>query len=735
MLRASNNSASAHRPLALLISILLAGFFPSRAAQAATPKQVEDALDKAIAFLHREQKNGNWEPAPPLANPHPGRATAFALLALSLSDMLNADPASKMAVDYLEHCDTSDLDTIALRCEVGKHLVVDVPRRLVRAEQRKTLATDAAILLKAVQADSGFSRYAAIAKSACDDADVLVLDADCKAIDESFRTRQAADGSWSSGTVDKLTMTTAAIAALLATNNRFHANDGCECHGNLLDANIDSGAAWIGRHFDEVYQNDSFANLRSIERIGDATGRKYFGSHDWFSEGAEYLVKNQRADGGWGSVSNTSNAILFLNHGRTSVILNKLRYDLHPANGNPTPAHWNQRPRDVPNVARWIARQVCYADFNWQIVSPDQPLEDLLDAPILYIAGDEKAEFPQASVAKVRQYVEAGGLIVANADAGSAPFAASMRTLASQCFPAYAMRELPDDSVVYRNQMFIPEKWQKRAKVESLSNGARELFLLIPEADFARDWQSQTPAVHVEAREMMADVLRYATGHLRLNKRGETFRVYTDPALHAKKTIPIARLQFNGNWDPEPGGWRRLNAIMHNALAADLDVQTVKLGGGKLTNAYKVAHLTGTSTVVLPEVAREEIRKYIAGGGTLIVDACGGDADFAKSMESELAAIFTNSALSADALPLTSECFAGEPKLERVNYRMWARRTLHMLHTPRIRGIEINGRVAVFFSAEDLSTGLVGVPVDGIYGYDVPSAAAVMQKLILHVSR
>ena len=36
---------------------------------------------------------------------------------------------------------------------------------------------------------------------------------------------------------------------------------------------------------------------------------------------------------------------------------------------------------------------------------------------------------------------------------------------------------------------------------------------------------------------------------------------------------------------------------------------------------------------------------------------------------------------------------------------------------PRVRGINVKGRVAVFYSREDLSAGMVGQPVDGITGY------------------
>jgi hypothetical protein len=39
--------------------------------------------------------------------------------------------------------------------------------------------------------------------------------------------------------------------------------------------------------------------LYSAERVGMLLGLKYLGSHDWYREGAEWLLKEQRADGGW----------------------------------------------------------------------------------------------------------------------------------------------------------------------------------------------------------------------------------------------------------------------------------------------------------------------------------------------------------------------------------------------------------------------------------------------------
>ena len=45
-------------------------------------------------------------------------------------------------------------------------------------------------------------------------------------------------------------------------------------------------------------------------------------------------------------------------------------------------------------------------ELNWQVVSLKVPVEELHDAPILYIAGDQALDFSESDTAKLRQFVE-----------------------------------------------------------------------------------------------------------------------------------------------------------------------------------------------------------------------------------------------------------------------------------------------------------------------------------------
>ena len=76
--------------------------------------------------------------------------------------------------------------------------------------------------------------------------------------------------------------------------------------------------------------------------------------------------------------------------------------------------------------------------------------------------------------------------------------------------------------------------------------------------------------------------------------------------------------------------------------------------------------------------------------------------------------------------------FPSQPKITEVEYRLYARKVLTgELKSPRLRGADVGGRSAVFFSAEDMSTALVGHAVDGVPGYTPRSATEIVQHLLL----
>jgi len=71
-------------------------------------------------------------------------------------------------------------------------------------------------------------------------------------------------------------------------------------------------------------------------------------------------------------------------------------------------------------------------------------------------------------------------MILGHADCSEQAFVTSFQKLGAKLFPMYEFRELPQDHAIYQRQMFSATKWSPRPHITGLSNGVRELMVLLP---------------------------------------------------------------------------------------------------------------------------------------------------------------------------------------------------------------------------------------------------------------
>jgi hypothetical protein len=538
-------------------------------------------------------------------------------------------------------------------------------------------------------------------------------------------------------------MTAPGVATLFITQDALHSHQAADCRGNVQNPAIDKGVAWLAQNFDKIatdtrYPRDfPYLTLYAIERVGVAGGLKYFGTHDWFEKGANWLVKVQKADGSYnsseahtGPVVDTAFAALFLTRGRAPVAIGKVDYTADPKKVVP----WNQRPRDVANVVRWIGKAL-ERDLNWQVVNLDVEAADLIDdTNILYLAGNQPLNLTEAQAGRLKAFVEMGGLVVGHADCSNANFATSFRKLGEKLFPASEFRNLPADHVIYNGQ-FRGAAWKVKPQVQGLSNGARELMLLIQGGDPARLWQVRSILGREEAWQLMANIFLYVNDQKDLRYKGDSYWVEPVAGKAPSRKVAVARLKYPGNWDPEPAGWRRLSAILGNTQGLAANVETVELGTKKLSaGGYKVAHLTGTTRFTLTDAAVAELGEYVSGGGLLVIDAAGGNSEFAESADALVKKVAPGAV--ANSLPAGHALYQGADGKEMpIEYRRFARKSLlGNARAGRLTGVEVNGRLAIIVSREDLSVGLVGQSVDGVIGYAPETATALMANVVESVA-
>jgi hypothetical protein len=746
------------------ISVLVLASQLLAATKPATPEAIDQAIKKGVGYLYSKQTKGNWEFAAkrdPTTKPYDyntggqwGGKTALVCYALLASDQSPQEERLAPVIAWLRHADFVGTYAIALRAQVWNNLP-QTPENKASLERDSKLLLD---LCKTTGDAKGFytylntsdtktnydhsaSQYGVLGCWACADNLENFPPGYWNVIDHAWRGDQHDDGSWSyrkdpsTEYPSNLPMTCAGVATLFITQDFLSRAKPPESNGNPQDANINKGMEWIRQHFNDAFVVDRYKSrdpgytLYGIERIGLASGFKYFDTTNWYQAGADYLLSKQRSTGefstgGYDNTINTCFALLFLSRGRAPVTMSKLDYEL-----NNKEANWNQRPRDLANLTRYISKTT-ERDLQWQIVNLKAPVEELHDAPILYIAGNQELAFNDEQKTKLREFVEQGGLILGQADSGGMRFEKTFRALGSELFPQYEFRMLSKDHPIFTQEQFPYAKFKRKPELLGLSNGARELLILLPN-DPARAWQPMDVRGRADDFQLGTDIFLYSVDKKNLRKKGETYLVTPDPKAKATGTLSLARIQYDGNWDPEPGGWKRMAAIMLNAHHVDLKIEPVKLGAGKL-KGHKVAHLTGTTQFKLDDDSRKELKQFVTDGGTLLIDACGGNSEFAESVDSEMAAIFGDDAkaLSEPAAQDSSLYKDGSKPIE-VEWRTFAKAQLGSLKGGRLRTMKIKDRIAVIYSAEDLSVGMVGQPVDGISGYEPKTATALVENALM----
>jgi len=542
-------------------------------------------------------------------------------------------------------------------------------------------------------------------------------------LDAFWRRMQKADGSfvyWSAGAPDgdgSPAMGVAGIASL------FICQEFVDTELRLTpkpDKPIDAGLAWLNKQF--TGDGDSYY-LYGVERVGLASGLKFFGTKNWYKEGAERIIKGQGQDGSFGGGSygptvNTSYALLFLARGRNPVVFNKLEYK----------GPWNARARDDAYVTRWISKRY-EKPVNWQSVNLQVSTDEWLDAPILLITGSVDPKFTKEDVAKLRQFVNAGGMIFSTADGNSQAFTTAMRKYAGEVVnKKYEMRQLTRGHDLFSRELGVD--LPNPPALIGLSNGVRELWIHSTQ-DVGADWQMRK--FSTKSFELGAALYFYASGNGSLRSKLQPLAVA--PGTDATtQNITVARIDYAGNADPEPEAWARLAKLAKAQYKTDVKVETVKFADLD-AKKYPLATLTGTTKVTFTDEDAGRLRTYLDNGGLLFADAAAGNAEFAESCRDLFNRVYPDSHL--EPLPPDSPIYTGSMpegvKIDSVEFRRFGELKLQRkVRSPSLQAINVQDKLKVLFSAWDISSGFLGTNTWGVIGYAASTSEKLGRNIVLY---
>ncbi len=373
--------------------------------------QVRKSIDRGVQFLRTQQhrERDNWEitvESTAYAGGYPGGWTSLALLALLNAGVPPDDPLIQRGLVYLRTVEPKQTYVVGLQTMVFALADQDIDRPALRNNVKWLIDTrkmEGGRLLgwgypdRGDRPDNSNTQYALLGLYEAHRAGVKIEPEVWRSIREFYTNTQKSDGSWGydpHGRKSSLTMTTAGLCGLLIAGmelnegrEKFLANGSVENCGNYGDEEnrpVRKALDWVGEHFpsakdigtyphsDVLLASPTYYSLYGIERAGRLSGQRFFGKHDWYRVGCEFLVNNQQGDGSWKGASAdgdpilaTSFALLFLSRGRTPVLISKLAYG--PAESQ----DWNNDRNDTRNLVEFTSRELFKKKpLAWQVFDP-----------------------------------------------------------------------------------------------------------------------------------------------------------------------------------------------------------------------------------------------------------------------------------------------------------------------------------------------------------------------------
>jgi hypothetical protein len=563
-------------------------------------------------------------------------------------------------------------------------------------------------------------------------------------------------------------MTAAGVASLQIIADLAEPASGCPCVSGRsrraagdTERRIDLGLDWLARrwtvdrnpgwpfqtNFDEVYYW-----LYCVERVGIACGYKHFGGRNWYKEGAKFLVSAQGDDGSWaqpgaalrptfdhwggGSVPDTCYAILFLYKGRAPVLFNKLRHD----------GVWNPHRRDLASLTRYIERNK-EQQFHWQIVDLAAPLEELHDAPVLFLCAETPPQFTPAGKARLREYTDTGGTLLVETSCGAPVVRAWFRDFAREVWPEWPLAPLGPDHPVFKD----PYPLTSRPELMGIQDGLRTIVYFATD-DVSCWWHTRAMAGREYLFQWGINLFTVAGDRapLRAKLAGAPPDVARRPddALLAgpRRTLRLARLRHNGDWHAgaQYAALPRAAAYFKQALGVAVEVAErtappVTDGGTHPADlaGTDMAYMTGTTAPTLIDAQRAALAAWAKGGGFVWAEAAGGAPAFDRGFRDLATQLGWTLRPLADDHPLLTGCMAparGHYLAGGVRFRREVR--IDRAGRPRadLWGVYASDALVGVYSPLDVVFSMSPYEAYGVRGYEREDAAAILTNLVLYLT-
>jgi hypothetical protein len=364
-------------------------------------------------------------------------------------------------------------------------------------------------------------------------------------------------------------------------------------------------------------------------------------------------------------------------------------------------------------------------------------VEELHDAPVLYLSAETVPRWGDAEKRKLRAYTDSGGTILFHASRENEPVQRWFADLAGEVWPEWPLRPLAAEHPVFT----APFDLKRRPEVQGIDDGLRT-FVFNVDDDISCAWQNRSFAAKEYLFRWAANLVRYATdgGPLRWSRlaygKSEPDRYPLPVKAGAKTSIRIARLKYEGVGWIAGRNYRGFDAISQAArkrAGVTLKVDENGAAAGDLGDA-DAAYVAATPGMTLGEADRAALKRYVAGGGFLWIEAVGGKPE-AEAAARTLAADagWTIAPLSKDHGLLCGkfEKAAGYNLTSGVEFRHTLRMQRLGRNFAELSGIFQGGKLIGVYSPFDVVFSSTEYQAYNCRGYRSEDALALATNIIL----
>jgi len=664
-------------------------------------------------------------------------ATSLAVLALRSAGVSAEDDSIARGTNYIVNHKSTFVYETALRAMAIREVAP------LRYKRQLRECTD--LLVRAQQPDGGWSyrnfrqrsdfsnsQFALLGLRAAAESGIVIPRSLWANAERFYLNGQLHDGSWGYTRPSNKaagsgygSMTAAGIASLHIITVQQHLLRGV-CGEYRNERNMQAAINWLGKNF-SVKRNPRknvwhFYYLYALERAGVIAARKRFGAHDWYREGVAFLLSRQAAAKRRAFseplLLRQCYSLLFLAKGRAPVLIQKAAWA----------GTWKKYSYDTEFLTRYVSNAF-EQNFSWQAVRISSPLEELMEAPILYVCGYGDLAWSAEHLDILKKYIEQGGFIFAVNVKGSASFAADFAAVIKKLFPEQQIEQLAKNHPVYTSFFKLPR--DRRLPLYGFNTGhCKRSPIIYSTNDIACEWDIADYA-HFHFR-LGTNVIAYATGLEKIREKLDPISIKKAPTLQitkAKGAFRVGEIVHSGFWHPHQKAWPRLLSRLN--LDANVDVVTrpvpVRLDSD---DPFKVnmLFLTGYRGIKLSNKSIQRLRQYLERGGFLFAEAFCGSKEFDKAFREMVVQLFPEAPLKR--APQNHSLFTLGKRLGKIRYRELVRKEMPGLDQPYLEYVEHKGRVVIAYSKFDLFTAIDGTPCFNVFGVLDPDATELAMKVI-----